>query len=323
MKFVTYCPDSMTVAQPPPRPRLDDMRMFAALAEAASFTAAARSLSLPKQTLSRRIAELEQTLGITLVVRTTRRVRLTPSGARYAARCHEIVRIADDANRALTDDAEDAPRGTLRVTADPVFGEAFLPPVLHAFAARWPAVALEIFLTQRRVDLLEEGFDLAFRIGPPPADPALTAIALGPARVRYCASPAYLRRRGRPARPEDLAHHDCIAVRAEPAPAHWPFRDERGAIRAIPIEGRLRCNSHALAREAALAGLGIAIFPEFACTGDLRRKRLAAVLDDWRIDVGAVWLVHPAQRLASARVQRFVELAVERLGAAPWSARPR
>ncbi len=299
------------------RLKLDDMRLFAALAEAAGFTAAARALGLPKQTLSRRIAELEDALGVALVLRTTRRVRLTPAGARYAARCAEVVRIADDANRALTDDEPDVPRGTLRVTADPAFGEAFLPPVLHAFAARWPEVALEVLLTPRRVDLVEEGFDVAFRIGHPP-EPALAAIALGPARVRYCASPAYLRRRGRPARPEDLARHDCIVVRADPAPAPWPFRDERGAIRAIPVEGRLRCNSHALAHAAALAGLGVAIFPEFACAEDLRRRRLAAVLDPWRVDVGSVWLVHPAQRLASARVQRFVELAVEQLGAAPW-----
>ncbi len=305
------------------RIKLDDMRLFAALAESSSFTAAARALELPKQTVSRRIAELEDALGAALVLRTTRRVRLTPAGARYAARCAEVVRIADDANRALTDDdAQDAPRGLLRVTADPTFGEAFLPPVLHAFAARWPAVALEVLLTPRHVDLIEEGFDVAFRIGPPP-DPELTAIALGPARVRYCASPAYLRRRGRPSRPEDLAHHDCIVVRAEPSPARWPFRDERGAIRSISVDGRLRCNSHALARAAALAGLGVAIFPEFACAEDVRRKRLASILEGWRIDVGAVWLVHPAQRLASARVQRFVELAVEQLGSAPWSAQSR
>jgi DNA-binding transcriptional LysR family regulator len=295
------------------------MRMFAALAEAPSFTAAGRSLELPKQTLSRRIAELEDALGVVLVLRTTRSLRLTPAGARYAARCAEIVRIADEANRALTDDEPDAPRGTLRLTADPVFGEAFLPPVLHAFAARWPAISLEILLTQRRVDLIEEGFDIAFRIGGHPPEPALTAIALGPARVRYCASPAYLRRRGRPERPEDLARHDCIVVRAEPAPTHWPFRDERGAIRSLLIDGRLRCNSHALAHGAALAGLGVAIFPEFACAEDVRRRRLTSILDDWRIDVGAVWLVHPAQRVASARVQRFVELAALQLGSAPWS----
>jgi DNA-binding transcriptional LysR family regulator len=307
------------------RIKLDDMRLFAALAESASFTAAARSLQLPKQTLSRRIAELEASLGAVLMHRTTRRIRLTPAGARYAARCAEIVQIADAANRELTDDEPDLPRGTLRITADPVFGEAFLPPVLHAYAARAPAVSLEILLTQRRVDLAEEGFDVAFRIGGPPPDPALTALALGPARVRYCASPAYLRRRGRPLRPDDLARHDCIVVGVDPAPVptHWPFRDERGAVRAVPVDGRIRCNSHALVRAAVLAGLGIGIFPEFACADDLRHKRLAAILDDWRIDVGSVWLLHPTQRLASARVQRFIEVAIEHLGSAPWSARAR
>ena len=299
------------------RVRLDDMRMFAALAAANSFTAAANVLDLPKQTLSRRIAELEEALGWELVIRTTRRLRLTPAGARYAARCAEVVRIAEDANRALLDE-RDVPRGTLRVTADPLLGESFLPPVLKAFASQWPAVTLEVLLTQRRVDLIEEGFDIAFRIGHVD-DPALTAVALGPARVRFCASPSYVRRRGHPKTPSDLASHDCIAVRADLAATSWPFRDERGGVQAVLVQGRIRCNSHALAHAAAVDGLGIAIFPEFACAADIRRKRLVPVLDDWRVEVGKVWLVHPAQRFANVAIQRFMALALEQLESAPWT----
>ena len=299
------------------RIRLDDMRMFAALAAATSFTAAANVLDMPKQTLSRRIAELEEALGWELVIRTTRRLRLTPAGARYAARCAEVVRIAEDANRALLDE-RDVPRGTLRVTADPLLGESFLPPVLKAFASQWPAVTLEVLLTQRRVDLIEEGFDIAFRIGHVD-DPALTAVALGPARVRFCASPSYVRRRGHPKTPSDLASHDCIAVRADLAATSWPFRDERGGVQAVLVQGRIRCNSHALAHAAAVDGLGIAIFPEFACAADLRRKRLVPVLDDWRVEVGKVWLVHPAQRFANVAIQRFMALALEHLESAPWT----
>jgi len=299
------------------RVRLDDMRMFAALAAATSFTAAANVLDMPKQTLSRRIAELEEALGWELVIRTTRRLRLTPAGARYAARCAEVVRIAEDANRALLDE-RDVPRGTLRVTADPLLGESFLPPVLKAFASQWPAVTLEVLLTQRRVDLIEEGFDIAFRIGHVD-DPALTAVALGPARVRFCASPSYVRRRGHPKTPSDLASHDCIAVRADLAATSWPFRDERGGVQAVLVQGRIRCNSHALAHAAAVDGLGIAIFPEFACAADLRRKRLVPVLDDWRVEVGKVWLVHPAQRFANVAIQRFMALALEHLESAPWT----
>src|SRR5215831_10655728 len=283
--------------------RLDDMRLFAAVAKAKSFTAAARELGMPKQTLSRRIAELEEMLGVPLVLRTTRRMQLTAAGERYAMRCAEVVRIAEDANRALGTE-RDQPRGPLRITADPLLGEAFLPATLHKFATRWPAVTLEVLLTQRRVDLIEEGIDVAFRIGHVD-DGALKGRALGPARVRFCASPAYLRRRGRPETPRDLRDHDCISVRSDLGSTAWPFRGERGGTQSVTVEGRYRCNSHVLAYQAVLGGLGIGVFPEFACAPDIRRRRLSAVLDDWRVDVGQVWLVYPAQRFANITVQRL------------------
>lgn len=297
--------------------RLDDMRLFATLSKAKSFTSAARELDMPKQTLSRRVGELEDALGVQLVLRTTRRMQLTAAGERYAAKCGELVRVAEDANRDVGDEAVE-PRGTLRVTADPLLGEAFLPAILNEFATRWPSVRLEVLLTQRRVDLLEEGFDVAFRVGHVD-DVALEGRALGPARIRFCASPSYLRKRGRPRTPRDLAGHDCIVVRADLGPTAWPFRGERGGTQSVPVDGRYRCNSHVLAYRAVLAGLGVGVFAEFACARDIQRRRLSAVLDEWRVDVGHVWLVHPTQRLANMTVQRFVELAVERLGTSPWA----
>src|SRR5688572_29132979 len=134
--------------------RLDDMKLFAALAEAGSFTAAARRLAMPKQTLSRRIAELEDALDTQLVLRTTRRMKLTAAGAQYAARCSDLTRLAEEANLALTQ-TRDALRGPIRITADPLFGETFLAPVVLAFAKRWPDVTLDVLYTQRHVDLVE------------------------------------------------------------------------------------------------------------------------------------------------------------------------
>jgi DNA-binding transcriptional LysR family regulator len=298
--------------------RLEDMRLFAKVAEARSFTAAARLLGMPKQTLSRRIAELEAALDVQLLHRTTRRLHLTDVGAAYAERCAEIVRMAEEANQAVTD-THQVPRGVLRVTADPVFGEAFVTGLVVEYARRWPEVQLEVVLTRRRVDMVEEGFDVAFRVGKVD-DPALTATRLGPARVRYCASPAYLARRGPPRRPEDLRAHECILVVSDGAPVRWPFRDAKGET-LWPVSGRLRFNSFAMARQAALGGLGIAIFPEFACAEDVRRKRLVAVLDAVAAEAGAVWLLHPAQRYLAARVRTFVELTLERFGKAPpWVA---
>lgn len=294
--------------------KLEDMRLFAKVAEAKSFTGAARLLGVPKQTLSRRVAELEQALDVQLLHRTTRRLHLTDVGAAYAERCVEIVRLAEDANRAVTDTRQ-VPRGVLRVTADPVFGEAFVAGLVVEYASRWLEVHVDVVLTRRRVDLVEEGFDVAFRVGRV-EDPALTATSLGPARVRYCASPAYLARRGTPASPEDLRAHECLAVVSEGTPVRWPFRGRKG-VTLVPVSGRLRFNNFVMAHAAALGGLGIAIFPEFACADDLRRGRLVSVLDDSVMDVGAVWLVHPTARYLTARVRAFVALALERLARTP------
>jgi DNA-binding transcriptional LysR family regulator len=289
---------------------IDSMRLFAEVAAQRSFSAAARRLQIPKQTVSRRIAELEARLDVQLLHRTTRRLHLTEIGAAYAARCAEITRLADEADRAVTDSLE-RPSGTLRVTADPVFGEAFVSPLVVEYARRFREVQVEALLTRRRVDLVEEGFDVAFRIGPTD-DPALTTVRLGPAHVRYCASRAYLARRGRPRSPEELRDHDCLIVVPEGGPVRWPFRGPKGMM-LIPVAGRLRFNSHAMAHAAALAGLGIAIFPEFACQADVRRRRLVTLLDDFAVDAGGAWLVHPAARYLSARVRSFVDLAAERL----------
>lgn len=296
--------------------RLEDLRLFSAVAEARGFSAAARVVSVPKQTLSRRIGELERALGVQLLHRTTRTLRLTEVGAAYAARCAEVVRLADEATRSVTD-AHAIPRGVLRVSADPLFGETFVTPLIVDYAKRYPHVSVEVVLTRRRVDLVDEGFDVAFRVGHVD-EPSLTASSLGPARIRYCASPGYLARHGTPKRPEALRAHECIALVAEGAKERWPFAGKKGVQKITP-QGRLRFNSFAMARAAALGGLGIAIFPEFACLDDLRKNKLVSLLEAFVVDVGAVWLVHKASRYLEPRVRAFVDLALERFGKhPPW-----
>ena len=266
---------------------------------------------MPKQTVSRRVAELERVLGVQLLHRTTRRVRVSEVGAAYAARCAEIARIAGEANRAVRD-ARETPSGTLRITADPVFGEAFVGGLVIEYARRWPDVRVEVVLTRRRVDLVEEGFDVAFRVGV--VDEAtLGGFCLGPARVRYCASPAYLAKRGAPSTPHDLSRHDCIVVASEGAENRWPFASKKG-LGMVPVAGRLRVTSFAMAHAAALAGLGIAIFPEFACAEDVSTRRLVPVLDAHRVDVGGVWVLYPMRRFLPARVSAFVDVTRERFG---------
>jgi DNA-binding transcriptional LysR family regulator len=248
--------------------------------------------------------------------RTTRKLHLTDAGASYAERCAELVRLADDANRAATD-VHEVPRGTLRITADPVFGDAFVSGLLNEYAARWPETRAEVVLTRRRVDLVEERFDVAFRVGKP-EDASLSAIELGPARVRYCASPAYVARRGAPSTAAQLAKHDCVAV-SDGAPTRWPVPTARGT-KLLSLSPRLLFTSLSMAHAAAVAGLGVALFPEFACAEDLRRGRLVAVLGASAVDVGSVWLLHAAARFVPARVRVFLELARMRFTNPPWLA---
>lgn len=296
--------------------RLEDMRLFARVAETKSLTAAARHLGVSKQTLSRRVAELERALGVQLMRRTTRRLNLTAVGTAYAERCMEIVRSAEEANRAVSDTHE-VPSGTLRITADPVFGEAFLAELVIEYARQWPQVRIEVTLTRRRVDLVEEGFDVAFRIGAV-NDATLSGFSLGAARVQYCASPAYVARRGSPKTPKELSDHECLVVASDRSPAVWPFRGKEG-LAMVPVTARMTLSSFSMARAAAIAGLGIAIFSEFACAQDLLEKRLVPVLGDQPVDVGAISLVHAARRFLPARARSFVDLTRGRFARdRPW-----
>ncbi len=282
------------------------MRLFAAVAQLSSFTKAGRALDVPKQTLSRRIAALEHSLGAQLIQRTTRSMQLTDVGVSFAARCADVVLRADEAIRAATD-TSDEPKGRLRVSADPVFGEAFVSGIVVDYANRYPEVELDVVLTRRHVDLVEEGFDVAFRVGG--EDRAgISSTKLMPARVQYCASPEYVERFGAPVEPNDLADHSCILVLSDGTPSRWPFKSP-GGLAMISVTGRLRFTSFSMAHAAALAGLGIAIFPEFKCANDIAANRLIPVLNDWCVDVGTVSIVHATQPFLAPRVRKFLELA--------------
>lgn len=293
--------------------RLDDMRLFAELAEAGSLTGAAAYLGIPKQTVSRRLAELEGVLGVQLARRTTRRLRLTDVGRAYAVRCREVVRLADEANHAATAAVGEEPRGILRITADPTFGEAFLPGLVAEYLARHRGVRLEVMLANRYVDLVDEGFDLAFRVGRLD-DSSLVVRRLGPARLLCCASPEYLACRGAPVVPAALADHDCIELSPRRGPSRWPFLGPDGGIETVAVTGRIQVNSLPMARRVARAGLGIANLPAFACAADIESNALQTVLDPWVVDVGGVHVVYPPQRFLASRVRYFVDLAIERFG---------
>ncbi|MFM2041779.1 MAG: hypothetical protein RLY86_355 [Pseudomonadota bacterium] len=297
--------------------RLEDLRLFTLVAETRSFTRAAEKLNLSKSAASRRIAELEETLGARLFHRTTRSISLTQVGQSFHQRIAQILSDLDEAERSVADERT-APRGVLKVAAPMSFGIRHLGAAICDFMARFPEVEVDMDLSDRYVDLVEEGYDLAVRIGRL-KDSSLIARRICPARMVVCAAPDYLKRRGRPGVPQDLTQHDCLlytgAQRDE-----WVFRARPGAEEtvAIRITGRLKANNGDLLRAAAVGGQGVITMPTFIVGDDLAAGRLVPCLLDHMVEPGAVHCVYPANRHLSPKVRAFVDFMTARLGPVPY-----
>jgi len=296
---------------------LNEMAVFARVVEAGSFSAAAPALEMPKSTVSRRVARLEQRLGAQLLHRTTRRMRLTDVGSAYYERCAAVVAEAQQADLAVTN-LSSVPRGTLRLTAPQLFGDAFLGPVVAEYARRYPEAHVRVTLTERLVDLVAEGFDLAIRAGPL-EDSSLIARRLG-AGTSYCVcSVEYARARGVPDSPSALAGHDIVGYQSARGPVPWHF-DGADGPETIAVSARVAFNSFELVRVAALEGLGIANLPAFVCAADLRAGGLRRVLEDWTSDERAIHAVYASSRHLSAKVRLFLDLLVEHFSPdPPWA----
>ncbi len=294
---------------------LNEMAIFTRVVEAGSFSGAARLLGLPKSNVSRKVAQLEERLGVRLLERTTRALKLTEVGAAYFERCARIVSEAEEANLAVTR-MQESPRGRLRITAPTEFGNLYLGKVVSEYLQTYPRVNIEVELTNRVVDLIEEGFDLAIRGGTLP-DSSLIARKLASEAIFICASPAYLAEHGRPQRPEELIRHPLIHSSATRG-KHVRLSSKNGETVTAPIQGSLQVNSLALARDAAVAGLGLVVLPEMICWQDLREERLKTVLPDWRLPSGGLYGVYPTPRHLSTKVKTFLDLLGEKLNPPPW-----
>lgn len=289
--------------------QLEDMQIFAATVEAGSFTAAAERLGLSKQFVSRRVMALEERLGVRLLNRSTRRLSVTELGREFFERVGRILEDVADAEQAMCRDHA-SPRGTLRIAAPVSFGTLHLSPRLPALLARYPELRLEIDLNDRYVDLLAEGYDMAIRIGAL-RDSSLVARALAPVRMLACASPGYLAARGTPASPAELAHHDCLPY-GHSRGVEWQFQQD-GKPLGIAIAGRLRANNGELARDAAIAGLGIALLPEFMLSEALEEGRLLPLLEAYAPPPSAVHAVYPRHRQSSVAIRACVDFLKEAL----------
>lgn len=286
----------MTIQIPPA-----DMLLFASVVREGSFTGAARALGLSKQTVSERLAKLEARLGVRLLERTTRRLRTTEPGAAYYARCAAIAAQIDEANREVQR-GHDEPVGLLRVSAPVLYGRRFLAPVVVDYLRRHPAMRVEIALADRRVNLVEEGFDLAIRVGELD-DSSLTAKRLGDAHSYYVASPAYLAAHGRPTL-RTLRSARCIGMKASEA---W---DIGGA--SHKVEPALVVNDLETGCEAAIAGLGLARSPSLVCRDAVLDGRLVVLFEDETSATRPVYALYPSRRFLPAKVRVFLE-ALDRL----------
>ena len=293
---------------------LNDILAFTAVADSGSFTRAAERLGWPKSSVSHRVARLEAALAARLLERSTRRLRLTEVGARYHEHARRVLQELDQA-AATVDSFRAGPQGWLRISASVVLGQALLPALLAEYTALYPQVQLFVDLSNRRVDLLEEGFDLAIRSGSLP-DSSLVTRRLGRAAARLYAAPDYLRRHGTPATPDALAGHRLID-NAPTAPSDgWQLVHDDGTACAVPARFGLVGNDPVLLRALAVASGGIVSLPDFVAAPELAARRLVAVLPGWatrRVDVQAVF---PSHKSLSPAVRAFIDLAAESLGAA-------
>jgi len=295
---------------------LDVMATFARVVEAEGFSAAARELGLSKSAVSKQVARLEDRMGVRLLNRTTRRLSLTEAGAAFYQGCRRVVAEAVAAQEAVGHLAE-RPRGRLVVSAPMSFGIRHLVPVLPDFMARHAEVTVDLQLDDRHVDLVEEGFDLALRIGGL-SGKSLVARRLAPLCRVLVAAPGYLDSHGRPRALDDLRSHDCLLYSYQQSGSVWHFTTG-GRTREAHVEGRLRINNGDAILAATLAGMGIALIPTFICADALRDGHLERVLPGWR-DIGdsAIYAVYPARRNLSPKVRVFVDFLSERFGKTPY-----
>ena len=294
--------------------RLFAMTTFVAVVDSGGFASAARKLNLSPPVVTRAVAELEERLGLRLLTRTTRVVRVTDAGARFADDCRRILGDIEEAETAATG-TNAAPRGTLTLTAPVLFGHLYVTPILVDYLQRFPEVDAQCLFLDRIVNVVEEGVDVAVRIGELP-DSSLQATRVGRVRRVLVASKAYLTARGVPQRPQDLDQHSIVLASAA-APVHeWRFNDG-GKPLLQRLHARMRTTSNDSAIAAAVAGLGITRLLSYQVSAHIKSGALQTVLEDFEAAPLPVNVLHHEGRRATQKVRSFVDMAVDALRADP------
>jgi DNA-binding transcriptional LysR family regulator len=290
--------------------RLESIAAFVAVVKASGFSAASRDIGVPLPTISRRVAELEQHLGVRLLQRSTRHVALTEEGQTFYVRCERLMDDLRDAEQAVSGEYR-VPRGDLVVTAPMGFGRLNLQPIALEFLQAYPAINLRLMLGDRVVDLVEEHIDLALRIAPLP-DSSMVARRVGGVAMVITASPEYLHARGPVEHPSTLIAHDCIAWSTTAVSDKWTLQLER-RTHDFPIRTRLSTTSADLAIAAAEAGLGLAQTTSYQAERSVREGKLNVVLREFEPPITPVHLVYASNRMVPLKLRAFIDFAVPRL----------
>jgi DNA-binding transcriptional LysR family regulator len=292
--------------------KLYAMTTFVQIVERGSLTRAAEALGASLPAVVRTLAALERELRVRLINRTTRRLHLTDEGALYLERCRAILAAVRDADASLAA-RRAVPQGRLAITAPVLFGRRYVVPAVAAFLAKYPETRVDLLLVDRTVNVVEEGIDVGVRIGAL-GDSTLVARDVGRLRRVVCASPAYLRRRGLPRVPADVAAHDCVRFSGLGGGGDWRFRAGRKWV-SVAAASRLTCNQADAAAAACIEGLGLGMFLSYQVAAAVADRRLRYVLEEFEPDPVPVNVIFPQGRLPSATVRAFVDLAVTTLGA--------
>ena len=298
--------------------RIDSMGVFAKVIAKQSFSGAARELHLSQAVVSKHVRALEEWLGAQLLNRTTRRLNVTEIGALVYDRCERILDEINEVQQS-TSALQTAPRGVLHLAAPVSFGITQLGAALADYLSSYPDVTVDLTLDDRFVDLVEEGFDLALRVGSL-KDSSLIARRLAPVRFVLCASPGYVKQYGAPREPDDLSNHRCLFYSLRAVPGEWRFRGPDGEV-SLRISGRFRSNNGNILHAAALAGAGIGLAPTFVVGKDLAEGRLVSLMPDYQPIESELSAIYPPGKNLSAKVRSLIDFLAARFGPEPpWDA---
>lgn len=300
--------------------RFQAIAAFVKVVETGSFARAADRLDVSVSSVSRQVADLEAHLDARLLNRTTRRLSLTEAGRAFHERSVQLLADLEEAE-ASAGAGTATPKGTLRISCGVTFGTRYVAPAVAAFMARHPDIRFDVELSDRVVDLVDEGFDAAVRIGAIGGE-NLVGRRVGATQLVCCASPDYLARHGEPRKPDDLARHACLLYEYAPQRDTWPFTDRAGNELDVRVTGPVHSNSGSFSSALALAGVGIACEPDFIVGDDVRAGRLVPILRAYAPVESGIHVVYASRRHLSAKVRSFAEYLAERFAKPEWALQP-